>query len=139
MSDAFDLDALIEREQREEWKKKGTKMMLGGFVGVFVLLMYNFLKTVRVGPIQPSLYTVVLALGVVASVVLYIVGCCNLARGKGKSVAFGLIGILGVIGLIILVVVKEEPYLDDHSTNTVIRWEGENSSSDPTVRITSRD
>lgn len=67
---------------------------------------------------------------------LSIYGGMNYARGKGKSMAFGLVGFLGIIGLMILFAIKEESVDNGGLSDTVITWEGGGDSSDGQTTIT---
>ena len=40
--------------------------------------------------------------------ILFIIGCCYYAKGKGYHGAFGLFGLLSIIGLIVLVCMRDK-------------------------------
>ena len=43
-----------------------------------------------------------------AGVILFVVGCCYYAKGKGYHGAFGLFGILSILGLLVLICMKDK-------------------------------
>jgi|GEM_PF-7003162 len=113
-------------EQRDEWRKKGGWMMFGGFALQMVVIVGT------AGMMGGRTGAPLVLLGYLLGFVVYIYGCMNYARGKGKSMALGLVGLLGIIGLIILLVIKAEPIYDDSdASDMVITWEGEDDSSGP--------
>ena len=44
----------------------------------------------------------------VVGAILFIVGCCYYAKGKGYHGAFGLLGLLSLIGLIVLICMRDK-------------------------------
>ena len=44
----------------------------------------------------------------VGGVILFVIGCCYYAKGKGYHGAYGLFGLLSLIGLIVLVCLRDK-------------------------------
>ena len=74
-----------------------TKTNLFILFGIALQIASRFTKPTEVGNVL-----------VVVGAILFIIGCCFYAKGKGHSGAFGLLGLFNLIGLIVLVCMRDK-------------------------------
>jgi hypothetical protein len=101
------LARIDEREralERETWERDRSRGWLTIIVSIVGSLGFIYVALARASGSMMAIFLT----AAFTCYVLYIVGCCNVARGKGYSPALGLIGLFGVFGIIVLAVMPQK-------------------------------
>jgi hypothetical protein len=94
-----------------EYNRKSLRLGVPGLLlqmGCTILIKMLAPKTRDHSGAPPEWVAYLLLAGTLAGVVLFIVGLCYYAKGKGYSGVLGLLGLLSCLGLLILAVLPDK-------------------------------